>query len=327
MNFRSFIALTGQAFFASALALGASVAGAQGAPIRILVGFPAGGSTDAVARQLAVGLQQELGRSVVVENRPGAGGQLAAQGLKNARPDGTTLFLTNGHTVSIVPVTMLSPGFDVAKDFTPIGQVTTNPDVFAVNTAVTGPVGNLRDFAKWAKENPAKSNVGVPAPASAPEFAVSVLSTFTDVRMNAVPYRGDAPLVQDLIGGQLPSGIGGIGAVLPYVDSGKLKILAVNGNARLPKIPDVPTYAELGIKGLDEVMFTAVYAPSGTPAPIVQQYNAAIAKVVASAAFAERTSSLGVYSKSGTPEELTQLVERGRVAYAQMAKDAGFKPQ
>lgn len=327
MTLKSILSFVCQAAFAAAVALGAGAASAQGTPIRILVGFPPGGSTDLIARQLALGLQLELGRPVVVENRAGAGGQIAAQAVKSAKADGNTLLLSNGHTVSIVPVTMLNPGFDVAKDFAPVGLVTINPDVFAINTTVTGSIASLRDFGKWAQANSDKANVGVPAPASAPEFAVNLLARSTGANFSAVPYRGDAPLVQDLVAGQLPSGIGGIGAVQPYVETGKVKVLAVNGTSRLAKLPDVPTYAELGIKGMEEQMFTALFTPAGTPANLIQQYNAAITKIVNSTAFSDRISSLGVYSKTSTPEELAAIVERGRVAYAKMAKDAGFKPQ
>lgn len=327
-SFCSWRALTRLLLLATALVSGVGSALAQGVPIRVLVGFPPGGSTDLIARQLALGLQQELGRTVIVENRAGAGGQIAAQALKAARADGNTLFLSNAHTVSIIPVTMLSPGFDVAKDFAPIGLVTVNPDAFAVNTSAAGaPTGGLRDFARWTQASESRANIGVPAPGSAPEFAVSVIARATGTRLNAVPYRGDAPLVQDVVAGQLPAGIGGVGALLPYVEAGRLRLLAVNGAARLPRFPDVPTYGELGIQGLEEVMFTALFAPAGTPPALIQQFNVAIGKVVTAAGFAERIGSLGVTPAVSTPEALGQRVERSRQAYEQLAKDAGFKPQ
>lgn len=270
----------------------------------------------------------ELGRSVVVENRAGAGGQIAAQALKAARPDGNTLFLSNAHTVAIVPVTVLNPGFDVAKDFAPSGLVTVNPDALAVNPTVTGPLaGGLKDFTAWTQADPGRASIGVPAPASAPEFAVSVIGRATGALLTAVPYRGDAPLVQDVVAGQVPAGIGGVGALLPYVEAGKLRLLAVNGPARLPRFPDVPTYTELGIPGLEEVMFTALFAPAGTPAALLRQYHGALGKVAASTAFSERIASLGATASASTPEELGQRVERSRAAYERLAKDAGFKPQ
>jgi tripartite-type tricarboxylate transporter receptor subunit TctC len=301
---------------------------AQDGPIKILVGFPAGGSTDAIARHLALGMQQELGRSVVVENRPGAGGQIAAQALKAAKPDGATIFLSNSHTVSMIPLTLLKPGFDTVKDFAPIGLVAINPDVFAVNTTVLGNAqAGLKDFAQWAKSNPGKGNVGVPAPASAPDFAVGVVAKALGAPLTSVPYRGDGPVALDLVGGQIAGGIGSVGAMLQHAKAGKIRIVAVNGTARLPLLPDVPTYAELGIKGYEEVIFTAVFAPAGMPANLVQSYNAAIGKVVKSADFAEKLSGLGITAASSTPAELATRVQETNHAWSAMVRNAGYQPQ
>jgi len=160
----------------SLLCAAAGTALAQDTPIRILVGFAAGGMTDLVARLVAQDMQAELGRTVVVENRPGAGGQIAAQALKAARPDGNTLYLTNSHTTAMIPLTMLNPGYDPAQDFAYVGLIATNPNFFMINPAVVGPqVNDMRSFLQWAKANPTRANIGVPAPASAPEFSVSVM--------------------------------------------------------------------------------------------------------------------------------------------------------
>ena len=211
---------------------------AQDGPIKMLVGFPAGGSTDVIARYLAAGMQQELGKSVLVDNRPGAGGQIAAQALKAAKPDGLTLFLSNSHTVSMIPLTILNPGFDTAKDFAPVGLVAINPDVFAINPEVVGsPTAGLREFAQWAKANPGKGNVGVPAPASAPDFAVGVVAAALGADLKSVPYRGDGPVAQDLVAGQIAGGIGSVGAMLQNAKAGKIRIVAVNGTTRLPCCP------------------------------------------------------------------------------------------
>ena len=326
-SYFSFRALSGIAFSAS-IALAAMSALAQDGPIRLLVGFPAGGSTDVIARHLAVGMQQELGKSVVVENRPGAGGQIAAQALKAARPDGLTLFLSNSHTVSMIPLTILNPGYDTVKDFAPVGLVAINPDVFAINPAIVGnPGAGLKEFAQWAKANPGKGNVGVPAPASAPDFAVGVVASALGSDLKSVPYRGDGPVALDLVGGQIAGGIGSVGAMLQHARAGKIRIVAVNGTTRLPLLPDVPTYDELGIKGYEEVIFTAVFAPAGTPANLIQSYNAAIAKIVKSADFADKLSALGIVAASSTPGELAARVQNTHQAWTTMVRNAGYKPQ
>ena len=328
MKFHSSIAMTVRLVLATAITFGSVTAAAQDAPIRLLVGFPAGGSSDLIARQLAVGMQSELGRTVVVENRAGAGGQIAAQVAKAAKPDGNTLFLSSSHTMSLIPLTVSNPGFDPAKDFAPVGLVTTNPDVFAVNASVVGAGSDgFKDFVKWVQAKAGRGNVGVPAPASAPEFAVNLIGRSQNVELTAVPYRGDGPLVQDLVAGQLASGIGGVSAVLPYVETGKLRILAVNGSQRIARLPNVPTYAELGIKGLEEIIFTAVFAPIGTSSALIQKYNAAISKVAGSATFSEKIGSLGVIATPSSPEELERRLEASRLAYSRLVKDAGYKPQ
>jgi tripartite-type tricarboxylate transporter receptor subunit TctC len=297
-------------------------------PIKLLVGFAPGGSTDAMARHLALALQTELGRTVIVENRPGAGGQIAAQALKAAKPDGTTLFLSNSHTVAMIPLTVLNPGYDAARDFTPIGLVAVSPDVFVVNPArVGGTNPGLADFARWAKANPGAGSVGVPAPASAPDFAVSLVSTALNSDLKAVPYRGDGPVVQDVAAGHVPAGIGSVGVMLPQAKTGKIRIVAVNGTTRLPLLPDVPTYAELGVKGYEEVIYTAVFAPAGLPAPLVQQFNAAITKVVRSADFGDKLAALGISAAASTPSELAARVAATNQSWTAMVKAVGYKPQ
>jgi tripartite-type tricarboxylate transporter receptor subunit TctC len=303
-------------------------ASADDAPIRMLVGFAPGGVTDVVARLLAQGMQGELGRTVVVENRAGAGGQIAAQALKGARPDGTTIFLTLSHTTAMIPLTTLNPGYDTARDFVQVGIVGTFPNFFIINPAVVGPaVNSLPDFIAWTKAHPTRGNVGAPAPASAPEFSVAVLSQTYGINLTPVAYRGDAPLVQDMLGGQLPAGIAGVAAAAQHVQAGKLKLVAVDGPRRLQGFPDVPTYGELGIKGLNDVISVGVIAPAGMSPALVAKYNAAINKVVTSAAFQSRTSELGIVPQPGTPEDMTRQTEASRLANLQLIKAAGFKPQ
>ncbi|WP_234263576.1 tripartite tricarboxylate transporter substrate-binding protein [Hydrogenophaga sp. NFH-34] len=313
----------------AAALLATSAAQADSGPaIRILVGFPAGGSSDAIARLLAQGLQQELGRSVMVENKPGAGGQIAAQTLKGAKPDGTTLFLSNSHTVAMIPLTISNPGFDTAKDFAPVAMVAVNPDVFVLNTGVLGkPNAGLRDFAQWVAANPAKGNVGVPAPASAPDFAVGVVARALGADLKSVPYRGDAPIVQDVMAGQVPAGIGSVGAMLQPAKAGKLRIVAVNGTSRLPILPDVPTYAELGIKGYEDMIFNGVFAPAGTPAPVIDSYSAAITKVVKSPEFADKLANLGISAHAGSAADLNARLKATQDFSATMVRNAGYKPQ
>lgn len=298
---------------------------AQGTPLRILVGFPPGGSIDATARHLAQGLSERLQRSVVVENRPGAGGQIAANALKAAAPDGNTLFLSNSHALAMIPLTVRNPGYDPVKDFMPVGMVSIANDVLAVNPAVVGNVRTLAEFVVWANANPGKGSVGVPAPASDPEFAVRLLAKAFAADLMPIPYRGDGPVVQDLLAGQIPAGIGAIGAVLQHVRAGRLRVIAVSGPSRLKALPEAPTYAEQGLKGYGVSGFAAVMAPVGTPQDVVQRYNQAISQVVQSQGFAASVGEIGVIPFASTPEDLAIRIRDTGSAFADIVERVGYR--
>jgi tripartite-type tricarboxylate transporter receptor subunit TctC len=298
---------------------------AQHAPLRILVGFPAGGSTDAIARHLAQGLSEQLQRSVVVENRPGAGGQLAANALKAAAPDGNTLFLSNSHALAMIPLTVRQPGYDTARDFSSVGMVAISNDVLAVNPALVGEVRDLKGLVQWGNANPGKLNVGVPAPASDPDFGVRILAREFKGDLTSVPYRGDGPVVQDLVAGQIPAGIGSIGAMMQYAKTGKVRLIAMSGPARLGSMPEVPTYVEQGLKSYGVSGFVALMAPAGTGTELIQRYNQAVAKVVGSPAFQTKVSELGVLPSTSTPEELSARIRDTATAFASMVDRSGYK--
>jgi tripartite-type tricarboxylate transporter receptor subunit TctC len=309
---------------AAALALMPAVVLAQDAPLRILVGFPAGGSIDTLARHLAAELSPLLKRSVIVDNRPGAGGQIAAAALKAAAPDGSTLFLTNSHTVSMIPLTIRNPGFDTAKDFVPVARVAISPDVLGVNVKAVGASGGLRELAAWAKSHPGKASVAVPAPASAPDFGVRMMAKTFGADFAPVPYRGDGPVVQDLVAGQVPAGIGSVGAMIQYVKTGQLRLVAVNLPARMPAMPDVPTYTEQGMKGYESGNFVALFAPTGTSADTIRQVNAAVATIVKSPDFVQKLTTLGITPAHSSAEALGTLVQQTNQSFAEMVRAAGY---
>jgi len=310
---------------ALALAHASTPARAQEHPLKILVGFAAGGSQDIVARSLAAELAPLLRRTIVVENRAGAGGQIAAVALKGSAPDGNTLFLSNSHTVSMIPLTVRNPGFDPAKDFVPVSLVAISPDVLAVNVKVVGEKGGLREFAEWAKANPAKATVGVPAPASAPDFAVKLVGKAFGADLNPVPYRGDGPVVQDLVAGQVAAGIGSVGAMSQYAKAGQIRLIAVNLPSRMPAYPDVPTYSEQGVKGYELGNFIGLFAPAGTAAEFVRRVNAAVATAVKSPDFAQKLATLGITPSHRTPEGLAALVHEVDQAHAAMVRAADYR--
>jgi len=294
-------------------------------PLRILVGFPAGGSTDAIARHLAQGLREVLQRTVIVENKPGAGGQIAANALKAAPADGHTLFLSNSHALAMIPLTIRQPGNDPVRDFVPVGLVAISNDVMGVNPQVVGEVRSLRGLADWANANPGKGNVGVPASASDPDFGVRILAKDFKANLSPVPYRGDGPVVQDLVAGQVPAGIGSIGALMPYVKAGKLRVIAVSGPQRLASLPEVPTYAEQGLAGYGVSGIVALMAPSGTPHEWLQRCNQALVQVVRTPAFVAKLVELGVVATPSSAEELATRIRDTSTAFAALVERADYK--
>ena len=311
----------------AALALGsAPPASAQGsaAPVRILVGFPAGGTIDVVARQLADSLKDDLGAPVIVDSRPGAGGQIAAQALKQAAPDGRTLLLTPDHTMVMLPLAVRTPGFVPASDFAPVGQVARYAGGFAVASTVKA--ANLREFFAWARANPAQGNVGVPAPGSIPQFFVDVLAQRADTKLVAVPYRGSAPLVQDLMGGQIAAGTTALGDLVEPHAAGRMKVIAVLGAKRSPAMPDVPTFAEQGY-AIDWEYWLGLYAPAGTAAPEVQRLNAALRRALARADVRERMQRIVFEPAPSSPEELAALMRAGTALWEPVVRGSGWVPQ
>ena len=246
-----------------ALAAGAALAD-SGKTIRLRVGFPAGGGTDAIARTLADKLRGELNTNVIVENKPGAGGQLAAQALKAAPADGTTLFLSHDHTISILPLVVKNPGFDTAKDFVPVAGFASFPNAFAVSGGT--PAKSMGEYVNWVKSaGGGKGAVGIPAPASVPEFMVKVIGQKFGLDLVAAPYRGSAPMMADMLGNQIAAGVGSIPDFIENHKTGKLRVVAVMGSARQATLPDVPTLAEAGLPGFEELPFYGFFAPAGTP--------------------------------------------------------------
>jgi tripartite-type tricarboxylate transporter receptor subunit TctC len=300
---------------------------AQGKTVRLLVGFPAGGGTDAIARLLAEKLKDELGASVIVENRAGAGGQIAAQELKRAAPDGTTFFLSHDHTISILPLVLKSAGFEPAKDFVAVAGFATFVNALAVSGG--NPARNFNEWVAWVKAPPqaGKSAVGIPAPASVPQFLVQVIGDKFALDLAAAPYRGSAPMIGDMLGNQIPAGVGSIPDFIENHKAGKLRVVAVMGDKRQAALLDVPTFAELGLAGFEDVPYYAIFAPAGTSKPVIDQFSAALAKVVAQPDVRERMTSWGLTVQFMPQAVITQRERAYSAAWAQIIKTSGFQPQ
>ena len=308
------------------LATAPSVLRAQSstASIRILVGFPAGGTIDVVARILAERLKDDLGAPVVVDSRVGAGGQLAAQALKAAVPDGRTLMIAPDHTMVVVPLTLKDPGYDVARDLMAVGQVARYVGAFAVSTHIG--VKNFAEYLAWARANPALANVGVPAPGSKPHFGMLALAREAKAPLTTVPYKGSAPLVQDLLGGQIAAGTTALGDFLEHHAAGKLRIIGVIDPQRMAQIPEVPTFAEQGYK-LDIQYWLGLFAPARTPAPVIERINVALASALAQPEIRARMLKMVFEPVSGSPAAMTALMQADTRYWEPLVKASGWTLQ
>ncbi|MDD4942341.1 Bug family tripartite tricarboxylate transporter substrate binding protein [Rhodoferax sp.] len=314
-----------KAVLASGL-LAASLAHAQSGPVKLMVGFPAGGGTDAIARILADKLKDQLAVPVVVENKAGAGGQIAAQALKNATPDGNTLFLSHDHTITILPLVVKNPGYDSARDFVPVAGFAT----FVNGLAVSGgtPAKSMAEYVAWVqKQGAGKDTVGVPAPASVPEFLVKVIGQKYRLDLQAAPYRGSAPMMADMLGNQIHAGVGSVPDFIENQKAGKIRVVAVLGSQRQAALPEVPTFAELGLAGFEDVPYYGIFAPKGTPQATLDKLSGAVAKVVALPDVRERLTAMGLTVGYMTGAQLGSREHAYAQTWARIIKDSGFKAQ
>lgn len=304
----------------------AALAQAQTGTVKLLVGFPPGGGTDAIARTLADKLKDQLGMPVIVENKAGAGGQIAAQALKAAPADGLTLFLSHDHTISILPLVMKNPGFDPARDFVAVGGFATFVNALAVSGGT--PAMSMNEYVAWVRSQGAgKGTVGVPAPASVPEFLVQVIGQKYKLDLQAAPYRGSAPMMADMLGNQINAGVASIPDFIENHKAGKIRMVAVLGGARQAILPDVPTFAELGLAGFEDVPYYGIFAPAGTPQAAIDRFSAALAKVVAMPDVREHLTAMGLSVGYMTPKQLASREQAYSQTWARIIKASGFQPR
>jgi tripartite-type tricarboxylate transporter receptor subunit TctC len=310
----------------AAASLAAPAWAQSGKTIKLLVGFPAGGGTDAIARLLAEHLKDELGANIIVENKAGAGGQLAAQALKAAAPDGLTLFLSHDHSISILPQVVKTPGYEPSKDFVPVAGFASFVNALAVSGGT--PVKDYKDYVAWLRgAGQGKGAVGIPAPASTPEFLVKVLGQKNALDLVPVPYRGSAPMMADMLGNQIAAGVGSVPDFIDNHRNGKIKVVAVAGTSRQGVLPDVPTFTELGLSGFEEVPYYGVFAPTGTPRAFIDSFSAALAKVLDKRDVQARMLGMGLTPGHMTPEQLGQRERSYTTAWARIIKNSSFNPQ
>lgn len=292
-------------------------------PVKLLVGFAPGGSADIAARLIAERMSAELKQPVVVENRPGAGGRIAAEQLKNAAPDGGTLMLAPIVVPVLAPLVFSKLPYDPVADFAPVAHLANFQFGLSVNAG--HPAKTVPELLQWFKAHADKTNFGSPAPGSLPHFFGVMMARGAGLDMVHVPFNGGGPLMNALVGNQVSSAIDTLVDQIELHRSGKTRILATSGAARSPLLPEVPTFTEAGLRGVEGASWFAVYAPARTPEAVVRQQNAAINKALAAAEVRERFGKLGLEPVGGTPADLAALMKRDTERWGPVVKASGFK--
>lgn len=316
-------ALVAAALAACALP-GAAIAQAfPSKPIRVVVSFPPGGAADQIARAVSEPLSQALGQPVIVENRAGANGNIAGDFVAKQPADGHTLLMSSGGTVSINPHLYERMPFDPTKDLTPVAAAARVLVFLEVNPQKV-PVNSAREFISYLRANPGKLSFGSPGNGSSPHLAAEMMKAQANVFATHIPYRGAAPAMQDLLGGQIDfifdPGIG-----LQHVKAGKLKLLAVGSPKRSPLYPDVPTLEEVGLKNFDADTWFGFYAPAGTPQPVVSRLNTEINKILRSPAFVQRMNAIGAIPAPMSPQDFAARAQIDSIRYGALIRARNIK--
>ena len=308
-------------FLALALAIG--LARAQDAPLRILVGFPPGGGSDLIARLVAERMKVALATPVVVENKPGAGGMLAAEALKSAAPDGRTLMVSPIAVTVFAPLTSSKLRYDPIKDFAPVSLAANYQLALAVGPAM--PARTLRDYIEWVRANPTLGAYGVPTIGGPPHFFGVMLARATALELSSVPYKGGPPLVADLVGGQLPAAITSLADFAKHHEAGKLRVLGTSGAKRSPVAPDVPTFKELGFPDIEGDGWQAFHTTAGTPRTTIDRLSALIAASVRSPDVIEKLLATGLEPVGSTANELAARIAADFAKWAPIVKASGYR--
>ena len=290
----------------------------------IISGFPPGGMGDYVARPVADRLRGKYASNVLVDARVGAGGRIATDYAKRAAPDGLTILQIPSGVMTLYPHTYKKLSYDPLNDFIPVTSTVSYQFVVTAGPGLPAEIRTLPDLLKWAKANPGQANYGVPAAGSALHFAGMMLTRESGVEMKAVPYRGGAPLLADVMGGQIPVSINVLGEVLPYIKAGKLRGLAVTSAQRSPFLPDVPTLVELGYKDIVVQEYLGWFLPARTPPEIVNRLNAQVREALQAPEYIKTLADNGLVPLHQSPEEFARIVKADYQRWQPIVKASGF---
>ena len=291
-------------------------------PIRLVVGFSAGGGIDVPARVVAQKLSESLGQPVLVENAPGAAGFIAMQKVATSPANGYTLLITSSND-AVLPALRPNLSIDLQRDFAPVSLVAIAPNIVVINPAV--PATSLVEFIAYAKSQPGKLSYASGGNGSSAHMSMELFKSMAGVDIQHVPYKGSTPALTDLIGGQVAIFIGNMPPAVPHVKAGKLRALAVTTKARSALMPELPTMTEAGLPGYETVAWFGVLAPAGTPPDIVNRLSMEIGKIVRSPEMRDRLVAMGAEPVGGTPEEFKTVIDRDIAKWKALAQKVGIK--
>ncbi len=312
------------ALLLSAALVAAAPAWAQDKITRLVVAFPPGGPVDFVARTIAEQLGKELNQRVIIDNKPGANGAIGAQSVAQSAPDGTTLWLSSVGAVAINPVLYDKLAYDMQRDFAPVSLVVNNDELLVVNPS--NPAKDAAEFVANAKKSSQPVAIASSGIGSIPHLAMEQLADATKANLLHVPYKGAAPAITDLLGGQVSAFFGDVPGLLPHVQSGKLRAIGIAATKRHPLLPEVRTLAEQGLPGVDTNNWYALFAPAKTPPAVINALNEAVRRTLATPAISEKLRASGAVPSASSPQELAAMLKRDTEKWGALVKAKKITP-
>ncbi len=310
---------------ASTFAMASSYAAYPEKPIRIVVAYTPAGATDILARTVGQKLNEVWGQPVIIDNRPGANGNIGTEYAAKATPDGYTILMVTAGTHGINPSLYRKLGFDAVKDFEAVSLVAMVPNIFVVNNSL--PAKDVREFIAYAKANPGKLNYGSPGNGSTAHLSMELFKSMTGIQMVHIPYKGSAGVLADLIGGQIVATMDNMPPYLPQVKAGKIRALAVSPAKRSAAAPDIPTVAESGVPGYDSGAWFGLVAPAHTPKDVVNKLSRETARILQLGDVRARLTDLGAEPVGGTPEQFAAHIKSEIAKWAKVIKEANVELQ
>jgi tripartite-type tricarboxylate transporter receptor subunit TctC len=291
-------------------------------PVKMVVPFSPGGPNDIIARLIGNKLGEALGQQMVIDNRPGGGGNIGTDAVAKAPPDGYTLLSAGPGSLIMNPVLMKVP-YDTARDFAPVSLMAHAPNVLVVHPSV--PAKTVKGLLALARAQPGRLNYASSGPGSSAHVAVALFASMAHIDITHVPYRGTGPAVNDLVAGQVQLAIVGIPPVLPHVKNGRLRALGVTGKTRSPELPDVPTVDEAGVPGYVVNLWYGLLVPTGTPQAIVTRLASEVTRIVRAPEMREKLAAAGAEPGGGTPEDYAAVIRADTVLWTRVIREAGIK--